>query len=320
MMQTAPTRTTAVKDAIECGRGGERAALFVVRGPQQGAIFPLSPEQTLGRDESADLRLGDDAISRVHARVILRGGEVFVEDLGSRNGTTVRGEALRGTTRLEDGDYVGLGPVTLLKFRMMDDLELGALRRLHESTLRDPLTRLYNRRYFDERLRTEFSFTERHGASLAVLLIDIDHFKRVNDTHGHRAGDFVLQLVAATIQRIMRPEDVVARYGGEEFVVIARNTSERNAEIFAERIRKRIQQLSADWEGRELRVTASIGVTATNRHHKHPSIESMLESADEALYQAKRGGRNRVRTARSGPGEIIGFPDAQLADEPTRVA
>jgi diguanylate cyclase (GGDEF)-like protein len=106
---------------------------------------------------------------------------------------------------------------------------------VYEAALRDPLTRAYNRRYFDDRLFSELSFARRHGAPLGLLMVDLDHFKRINDVYGHQAGDVVLRVVAATIQRLMRPEDVVARYGGDEFVVIARGTTLRNAEILAER-------------------------------------------------------------------------------------
>jgi pSer/pThr/pTyr-binding forkhead associated (FHA) protein len=121
--------------------------LFVVRGPQQGAVFPLGPVQTLGRDESADVQLHDRAISRVHASIVVREGIVLVEDLDSRNGTAVDGIALgRDAVPLQDGSYVALGPVTLAKFRLVDRLELEALQELHAATLRDPLTRLYNRR------------------------------------------------------------------------------------------------------------------------------------------------------------------------------
>jgi diguanylate cyclase (GGDEF)-like protein len=129
-----------------------------------------------------------------------------------------------------------------------------------------------------------------------VLIVDIDHFKRVNDSLGHLAGDRVLRLVAATVHHIMRPEDVVARYGGEEFVVIARNTNLDQAAVLAERVREHVAELMADWEGQTVRVTASVGVAVLEP--EHPSVEAMIEAADEALYEAKRAGRNCVRAVR----------------------
>jgi two-component system, cell cycle response regulator len=281
---------------VSSGDEREHPVLLFVSGPQQGMVFTLSADQTVGRDDEANFVLMDDSVSRRHARIVCGDDGIYIEDLHSRNGTFVRGAPITSAVQLVDGDYVRFGPVSLAKLRMMDPLEVNALLSVHESTLRDPLTRLYNRRYFDERLRSEFSFAERHRAPLALLVIDIDHFKRVNDEHGHQAGDFILQLVAATIQRIMRPEDVVARYGGEEFVVIARNTTLRNGEIFAERIRARIAALEADWSGTLLTVTASVGVTAIQDGHGHASVAAMLQAADDALYEAKAAGRNRIST------------------------
>jgi two-component system cell cycle response regulator len=272
------------------------SVLLMVSGPQQGTVFLLGDEQVLGRGDDANIVVADDSVSRGHARIIRHEGSFFVEDLHSRNGTFVRGVRIGKATRLREGDYVRFGPVSLAKLRTMDELELNALRSLHESTLRDPLTRLYNRRYFDERFRSEFSFAQRHRAPLAILVVDIDHFKRVNDEHGHQAGDFVLRLVAATIQKMMRPEDVVARYGGEEFVVIARNTSLRNGEILAERIRGRIATLEGTWDDETLRVTVSVGVTALEEGSGYGSVDAMLHAADEALYDAKASGRNCIST------------------------
>jgi two-component system, cell cycle response regulator len=283
----------------------EHPVLFVVNGPQQGMAFVLRADQTVGRDEQADILFLEDSVSRQHARIVQRGDTLHVEDLGSRNGTFVRGMRITASTPIREGDYLRFGPTSMARLRLMDDLELNALHALHESTLRDPLTRLYNRRYFDERLRSEYSFAERHRAPLALLVIDIDHFKRVNDEHGHLAGDFVLQLVAASIQRIMRPEDVVARYGGEEFVVIARNTTLRNGEIFAERIRARVAALEARWCDTSLAVTVSVGVTAIDEGNSHTSVEAMLQTADDALYEAKALGRNRISTHSSGRAERV---------------
>jgi two-component system, cell cycle response regulator len=290
----APTLDGSEKAPTPAER--EHPVLLMVSGPQQGMVFSLRDRQVVGRGDDADIVLADDSVSRTHARIVRRSGATFIEDLESRNGTFVEGRLVRAPTMLREGAYVRFGPVSLARLRTMDDLELGALRFLHETTLRDPLTRLHNRRYLDERLRSEFSFATRHEAPLALLLVDIDHFKRVNDEHGHQAGDFVLRLVAASIQRLMRPEDVVARYGGEEFVVIARNTGLRNGVIFAERIRTRIAALQPAWDGQELGVTVSVGVTAIEAGSGHSSAEAMLQAADDALYDAKTAGRNRIST------------------------
>jgi diguanylate cyclase (GGDEF)-like protein len=215
--------------------------LFVLTGPQLGVVFALeSPQIIIGRDTDADAHLTDDTVSLRHA-VVTRGDDgVQIEDYGSRSGTFVNGQRLAGSRPLRDGDRVRVGTFNILKFAMMDELEQRALATLSELSLQDPLTRLYNRRYFDKRLRSELSFAARNGTQMAVLMIDIDHFKQVNDTHGHRMGDLVLKLVARTIERLMRPEDVLARLGGDEFFVIARATSLRNVEILGQRICQRV--------------------------------------------------------------------------------
>jgi diguanylate cyclase (GGDEF)-like protein len=146
-------------------------------------------------------------------------------------------------------------------------------------------------------LRSELTFAARQGTPLSVLLIDIDHFKRVNDTYGHCTGDVVLQLVAASIQRVLRPYDTLSRFGGEEFVVVARNADMRNAEILAERMRRRIQELPLDIDGREATVTVSVGVVSVPPEDGSIDLEELFESADEALYRAKNAGRNRVAVA-----------------------
>jgi diguanylate cyclase (GGDEF)-like protein len=130
-------------------------------------------------------------------------------------------------------------------------------------------------------------------------LVDIDHFKRVNDTHGHVVGDAVLQLVAGNIQRMLRPYDVLCRYGGEEFVVMARATSARNAEILAERIRHHIEAMRFEIAGESASVTVSVGVAALGPGVANVDAEALLQAADEALYAAKESGRNRVRTGRA---------------------
>ncbi len=290
----------------------KRPLLFVLQGPDQGAVFPIPHGGLIGRDSKSDIVLGSDTVSREHARLTLHGGQAYVADLGSSSGTFVNGERAVGRTRLADGDYLQFG-ATLLKFSLVDELEENALCTLYELTLRDPLTRLYNRRYFDERLRSEFSFAARQRTPLALLIVDLDHFKRVNDTHGHPTGDRVLSLVASSIGRMMRPEDVLARYGGEEFVVIARHTSLRNAEILGERIRRAVAGLSVELEHGVLGISASVGVASIGPGTFPPDAELLLGAADEALYRAKQGGRNRVVTAH--PNRSLG--NAARCDRPT---
>jgi diguanylate cyclase (GGDEF)-like protein len=165
------------------------------------------------------------------------------------------------------------------------------------SGVRDPLTALHNRRFLDERIVAELAYALRHRAPLSFLLLDIDHFKRVNDTHGHLAGDAVIRVVGATLSRMVRTEDLVARWGGEEFAVLARGTGGRNAQIFGERIRRAIEQVELPWRAERLRVTVSIGVAfVENRGGTGERIapSALVGTADAALYASKGGGRNQV--------------------------
>ena len=288
--------STLVPFADVPARKQDRPVLFALTGLQQGAVFSLHPSGALiGRDSNADVGLADEMVSGKHARVTLQSDGAFIEDLSSRNGTFVNDQRVEGKHPVANGDHLRFGGTTILKFSMMDRLEERALATLYELTLRDPLTRLYNRRYFDDRLRNEFSFARRHGTLLALLLIDIDHFKAVNDTCGHQMGDAVLKLVASSIERMMRPEDVLARFGGEEFIIIARATSLRNVEILAERIRHRIAALGVTLAGRDIGITVSVGAAVTGSEALvASSAEALVTGADQALYRAKAMGRNRV--------------------------
>ena len=157
----------------------------------------------------------------------------------------------------------------------------------------DPLTKLYNRRYYQKNADREFANSRRYNNELSLILIDIDHFKRVNDLRGHDVGDLVLQQVAKSAMEVIRTGDTLARYGGEEFVVLLPMTSSNAAEVLAERIRQQIDELCIQIES-----TPSFGITVSagiaTRHKNDNDIDEILHRADEALYQAKSQGRNRV--------------------------
>lgn len=271
----------------------DHGLLFTVAGPKQGSVFPLhTPAVRIGRDGEADMNLADNAVSTRHARLTMAPSGTYVRDLGSRNGTFVNGRRIHRRCRLVDGDRLRLGN-TILKFSLLDELEERALTGLFELTVRDPLTRAYNRRYLTEQLPGELAFSARRGAPLSLLLIDIDRFKSINDAHGHLVGDLVLQAVAANLQRLLRPCDVLCRFGGEEFVVVARDTSPRNAQILAERMRRRVAGATLPL-GRGVCVTISVGVVSVRPSFADQDVDGLLDAADKALYAAKAAGRNRV--------------------------
>ena len=296
----APTRST-----ILSRHHRTRAVLVELQGAQPGAVFRVdAPSALIGRSSQAEVALSDTTVSWEHARLHFDGGIVLAEDLSSRNGTFVNEHRIIERTRLVDGDYLGVGGgSTLFKFSMMDEFEEGVLRTLFDLAQRDPLTGLYNRRYFDDRLRSEFLFAQRHDTPLGFLFIDIDRFKRVNDTRGHPMGDAVLRLVARSIEKMMRPEDVLCRYGGEEFTVLVRATSVRNLEILGARICHRIQALAFVLSSQGLGVTVSIGISCMDTNQHFDSADLLLAAADEALYEAKASGGNRVSFASEGSSE-----------------
>lgn len=279
----------------------KHAFLLVLAGPQIGAVFPLdgATELDIGRRDGAGVQITDDGVSRRHATLRVEGDGAVLTDLGSANGTYVDGARVE-EARLVDGSRIHLGRQTVLKFIWADDVEAGYQRTLAEGALQDPLTGLYNRRLLEERLGSELAAAQRHGRVVSFLMVDIDHFKAVNDRYGHLAGDQTLRMVANTLSAVIRKEDFLARYGGEEFVVIARETGLDGARQFAERIRAAVEKNRVAWQSEEIGVTVSVGVTVSiglTEFVAGQTERELIDSADRALYRAKQDGRNRVVAA-----------------------
>jgi two-component system cell cycle response regulator len=259
-----------------------------------GKMFKLRGEMFIGRANTSDIYLDDDGVSRRHARVMVgNDGSVQVFDLNSTNGTYHNGERI-STHVLRDGDTIQIGSTTILKFSYRDALEEELQKNLYNSATRDGLTQAYNKKYFGEALRREFAHALRQQTPLTLVMFDIDHFKKINDQHGHTAGDHVLSKLAVKVHECIRAEDTFARYGGEEFALLLREASEKQGFACAERIRRTVE--STDFipsGGQRIPVTSSFGVaTFTGTEFTLP--EQLIEAADQFLYQAKRGGRNRV--------------------------
>ncbi len=270
------------------------ASLIVMSGSSIGQMFTVDePESIIGRADDAEIKLSDEGISRKHAKVI-RGdtGDMTIVDLGSRNGTFVNMKRV-DSRQLKDGDKIQLGAVTILKFTLQSAMEERFQRKLYDSATRDTLTTAYNRRFFDEQLAKDFSHARRHRTPLSLLVLDVDHFKRVNDTHGHLVGDVALKWLGKLVAESIRLEDVFCRIGGEEFAVIMRDASADHARRFGERLRGLVEATPFVCEQVELALTVSVGAASLDPE-SDPTPAALVEHADQALYRAKNDGRNRV--------------------------
>jgi two-component system, cell cycle response regulator len=276
--------------------------LIVLAGGIPGAMIPVTPSGTpVGRSSGNSIQLADPSVSRHHA--VMRAdddGKVRLTDLASSNGTFLNGHRLLNHTPavLHDGDRIQFGSTVRVKFARPDLCEERFQREMFERTVRDPLTGLFNRSYFLDQVDLLAEQGEARGLGLAILMIDIDHFKRVNDTQGHSGGDVVLKEVSGVIRLSTRSEDLVARYGGEEFVVALPIASLEHATERAERIRHNLLKMRIAVNGMSLRVTASIGLAFAPPSRRR-SAAVLLDAADLSMYQAKNHGRNRVVCSQS---------------------
>jgi two-component system, cell cycle response regulator len=275
--------------------GDGDGVLVVLYGPNLGRRYPLGPDEViLGRGADVHIVLDADSVSRRHARVKLAaesGAGFVLEDLGSTNGSYVNDRRVERAL-LKDGDIIRIG-VTILKFLSGSNIEAAYHEEIYRLTILDALTSVHNKRFFLEFLEREISRSQRHATTLALVLFDVDHFKQVNDTHGHMAGDTVLKEICRRLRPRIRREDLLARYGGEEFACVLPDTTRSGAGIFAEALRILVERDPVIYQGTRIPVTISLGV-AVHSVDEPASTNDLIRRADEKLYQAKRAGRNKV--------------------------
>jgi diguanylate cyclase (GGDEF)-like protein len=268
------------------------AALVVIHGLDLGRKFDLLKAGTvIGRSSKADIQIDQESISRSHAKVVNRDGRVTIEDLGSTNGSYVNDEQVAGEYHLRNGDLVKIGR-TIFKFIAGGNIEAAYHDEIYRLTTVDGLTQVFNRRYFEETLERELSRCNRYGRALSLVLLDIDNFKVINDTHGHLAGDHVLKHVASSLKTRVRREDIVARYGGEEFGLLLPEVDLKGATALAEKARKLIEKTKFEFDKASIPVTVSAGVAALNAELTEGT--DLIRLADSRLYEAKDTGRNKV--------------------------
>ena len=283
-----------------------RPALVHMRGDYLGSSFRIEHAITrIGRGSDAELRLeNDDEASRLHARIERLETptghfQYWLTDLRSTNGTQLNGIPLvpGEAVLLHDGDKFSIGR-HILKFTFLDDIDEEFHRRITELITHDDLTGLLNRKSFILEMQREMARSNRYGHPFGLLMMDIDHFKRVNDTYGHLVGSQVLREVATVIRETLRDSDIAGRYGGEEYIALLPETDRLRAHEAAERIRQAIERTSftasITASHHKLSLTISIGVASYPGDAAQ--INDLIQRADEAMYEAKRRGRNLVQT------------------------
>jgi diguanylate cyclase (GGDEF)-like protein len=296
-MADSKARTLNTYPSVVPAGQPKSAFMLVLTGMGFGELYKLPPGRAvrIGRGEEADIRLDDEGVSRIHCSLEARGSEALLRDLGSQNGTYVEGERTAERV-LVDGDRVQIGSGTAFKVAIADELEANYQRRLVEVALRDPLTGLYNRRHFGERLVAEFAAARRYRHSVSIGMLDVDRLKEVNVLFGRQAGDEVLRSVAFVLQSLVREADVVARIGGDEFAFLLRETELKGALTLAERLRHSVEQMRTRIDGTEIGVTATVGIAGYTREYARDDDQpsDLSARAQSALERAKLFGMNRV--------------------------
>ncbi len=253
-------------------------------------VLDLSPMR-IGRGSENQIVLEGDSVSRRHAHLEQRGNVWWAIDDGSTNGTYVNDEQIGRELGLSNGDRIKVGP-TIFKYLSGADVEAQYHEEIYRMTIIDGLTQAHVKRYLLEALEKEIIRARRHARDLSFIMFDIDHFKKINDHHGHLAGDFVLKELARIVQGRIRRDEVFARYGGEEFAIILPETNLEGARALADGLRAKIEQSRFVFQGDNIPVTISMGVAMLMDEHKGGL--DLIRTADAKLYEAKRSGRNRV--------------------------
>jgi two-component system cell cycle response regulator len=292
LMALESTVLTAVVASPETSTEPARhACLVVIFGAEIGRRIELgSTEVVIGRASTAGLQLDMDSVSRTHAIVSRSSRGFIVRDQESTNGTFVNDQPVLERA-LKDGDQIRIGRA-MLKFLTSNNVEAQYHEEIYRLMTVDGLTQLYNRRFFQESLEREFARSRRYGNPCVLVLLDLDHFKQINDRYGHQAGDTVLRKVSALLKANIRTNDLAARIGGEELALILPETRSAGGHALAEKLRRIIAAEVFIHGDDKLVATVSLGVAELNATVQ--SSDALIKLADERLYAAKNSGRNRV--------------------------
>ena len=271
---------------------GKQACLVVIYGMDLGKKHSIEKAMmTIGRASKCNIQVDQESASRNHAKILNSGKSMILRDLGSTNGTYVN-DVVVDEHVLKDGDLVKVGR-TIFKFLSGNNIENAYHEEIYRLTTVDGLTQIFNKRYFMETLEREAGRAQRYRRDLSLILFDIDHFKKINDTNGHLAGDSVLKQLASAVKVKIRREDTLARFGGEEFAILLPEVDRDKAVFTAEKIRKLVERTSFHFEDTKIPVTISLGVEMLTADDGDSA--ELIKHADERLYEAKNQGRNQVR-------------------------
>lgn len=259
-------------------------------GYEFGVRYQLIADNVLlGRDPECAIHLDNNAVSRRHAEIVRQADGFHISDLGSTNGTLVN-EAPVQTALLRDGDYVQVGEC-VFRFLASSSLEARYHEEIYRLAIMDSLTGVHNRRYLEEVLHRELTRADRRDEPIALVLVDIDHFKEINDHLGHLTGDYVLRELAGCLQENIRSDELLARYGGDEFIVVMSGANHEAAHTLAERLRMQVEQRPFAFYEHTFHMTISLGV-AVYDGRRPMTCEELIQLADENLLAAKQSGRN----------------------------
>lgn len=293
-----------------------RPALVFLNGDLLAVPIPLEREEViLGRALEADVRVNDTKTSRKHARINAVADpetnivSYVLTDLSSRSGTILNGQKIRQET-LQNGDKIAIGE-HILRFEFLDEIDREFHRQIHRLLSHDDLTGLLSSRSFFSELRRESARAKAENRPFCVLMMDVDHFKLVNDTYGHLTGSKTLEEIGYVIMQNLRSGDVASRFGGEEFAAFLLDAEIGQALVAAERIRAEIEnaKFTVIRHGKpsdKHKITISIG--AASFPDDSSDVIELVEMADSALYRAKREGRNRICAYRDLKPEEINKP------------
>ena len=270
--------------------------LVMIFGPETmiGSYWPISkPEIIIGRNWKSDICIRDPSISKDHLAVYSEtNGKVSIKDLNSTNGTYINEQSIEPQTCVSpnDNDIIKLGNVGL-KFLNKGNHEITSIIKTYQKSFFDMLTGVGNRSMLEVKSPELFHISKRTKTALSLILLDIDFFKKINDTYGHQAGDFILKQVGQMLRSNFRSDDILTRCGGEEFCIILRSKID-NVQKSIEKVRKTIEDHSFNYNDKDLKITISAGIT--ERIKKDKNWKNMYERADQALYKSKNTGRNKV--------------------------